>query len=106
MSCKFDRRFRAFGSIRYARVTMDADTGRSRGTGFASFWNLEDANKCIEEAERMRSDLDPAVSTCVTNTFSFLHFMAVYYAYYLSPHPYGRCHLILCLSPHLHVLTA
>lgn len=40
---------------------MDADTGRSRGTGFVSFWNLEDANKCIEEADRMRADLDPEV---------------------------------------------
>lgn len=50
-----------FGPIRYARVTMDPDTGRSRGTGFVSFWRLEDASKCLEEAERMKSDLDPEV---------------------------------------------
>lgn len=54
-------RFWAFGPIRYARVTVDADTGRSRGTGFVSFWRLEDANSCIEQAERIKSDLDPEV---------------------------------------------
>ena len=54
-------RFRDFGKVRYARITMDADTGRSRGTGFVSFWEVDDAKTCIEEAERMRSDLDPEV---------------------------------------------
>ena len=34
---------------------------RSKGTGFVSFWNLADADKCIEEAERMREDMDPEV---------------------------------------------
>lgn len=54
-------RFRAFGPLRYARVTMDHDSGRSRGTGFVSFWNLADAEACIEEADRMRDDLDVEV---------------------------------------------
>ncbi|KAF7311626.1 Ribosome biogenesis [Mycena kentingensis (nom. inval.)] len=46
--------FRAFGPLRYARVTMDAATGRSRGTGFACFWNKEDADKVIEQSELLR----------------------------------------------------
>ncbi|KAF5368841.1 hypothetical protein D9758_002895 [Tetrapyrgos nigripes] len=48
--------FRAFGPLRYARITMDPDTGRSRGTGFACFWNKEDADKVIEQSELLRSE--------------------------------------------------
>ena len=59
------RSFRAFGPLRYARVTMDRDSGRSRGTGFVCFWNLDDADTCIEEADRMRDDLDPEVRSFV-----------------------------------------
>jgi nucleolar protein 4 len=40
---------------------MDHDSGRSRGTGFVCFWNLTDANACLEEADRMREDLDVQV---------------------------------------------
>ncbi|KAK8846604.1 hypothetical protein IAR55_005690 [Kwoniella newhampshirensis] len=45
--------FRSFGPLRYARITMDKFTGRSRGTGFVCFWNVEHANEAIEEAERV-----------------------------------------------------
>jgi nucleolar protein 4 len=48
--------FRAFGPLRYARITMDPETGRSRGTGFACFWNKEDADKVLEQAEILRSE--------------------------------------------------
>ncbi|ORY03776.1 hypothetical protein K493DRAFT_345951 [Basidiobolus meristosporus CBS 931.73] len=41
--------FRQFGKVRYCRITMDHETGRSRGTGFVCFWNKEDAQKCVEE---------------------------------------------------------
>ncbi|KAF8651388.1 hypothetical protein AX16_004811 [Volvariella volvacea WC 439] len=47
--------FRAFGPLRYARITMDHSTGRSRGTGFACFWNKEDADKVISQSELLRS---------------------------------------------------
>ncbi|KAI0646281.1 hypothetical protein C8Q79DRAFT_909390 [Trametes meyenii] len=48
--------FRAFGPLRYARITLDAATGRSRGTGFACFWNKEDADKAIEQSEILRAE--------------------------------------------------
>lgn len=49
-------RFRAFGPLRYARITLDHATGRSRGTGFACFWNLEDADKVVEQSEILRME--------------------------------------------------
>ncbi|CDO75284.1 hypothetical protein BN946_scf184334.g2 [Trametes cinnabarina] len=48
--------FRAFGPLRYARITMDAATGRSRGTGFVCFWNKEDADKAIEQSNILRAE--------------------------------------------------
>ncbi|TFK93384.1 RNA-binding domain-containing protein [Polyporus arcularius HHB13444] len=57
--------FRAFGPLRYARITMDAATGRSRGTGFACFWNKEDADKAIEQSNILRAETlgnQPAVT--------------------------------------------
>ncbi|KAI0371919.1 RNA-binding domain-containing protein [Pilatotrama ljubarskyi] len=56
--------FRAFGPLRYARITMDAVTGRSRGTGFVCFWNKEDADKAIEQSNILRAETvgnDPVV---------------------------------------------
>ncbi|TBU55534.1 RNA-binding domain-containing protein [Dichomitus squalens] len=58
--------FRAFGPLRYARITMDHATGRSRGTGFACFWNKEDADKAIEQSDILRAETvgnEPAVTT-------------------------------------------
>ncbi|KAF8598969.1 RNA-binding domain-containing protein [Ceratobasidium sp. AG-I] len=49
--------FRAFGPLRYARITIDKDTGRSRGTGFVCFWKKEHADEAIEEAEAMAREL-------------------------------------------------
>ncbi|KAE9410201.1 hypothetical protein BT96DRAFT_953357 [Gymnopus androsaceus JB14] len=49
-------RFRAFGPLRYARITMDPETGRSRGTGFACFWNKDDADKAVEQSDLLRSE--------------------------------------------------
>ncbi|KDQ55525.1 hypothetical protein JAAARDRAFT_37540 [Jaapia argillacea MUCL 33604] len=48
--------FRTFGPLRYARVTMDHSTGRSRGTGFACFWNKEDADKAIQQSDILRME--------------------------------------------------
>ena len=48
-----DCSFRTFGPLRYAKITMDRATGRSRGTGFACFWKREDADKVLEEANRV-----------------------------------------------------
>lgn len=35
---------------------MEYDTGRSRGTGFACFWNREHADAVITESEKLRLD--------------------------------------------------
>ncbi|CAL1711095.1 unnamed protein product [Somion occarium] len=48
--------FRAFGPLRYARITMDHETGRSRGTGFVCFWNKADADKAIEQSDILRQE--------------------------------------------------
>ncbi|CAE7109595.1 unnamed protein product [Rhizoctonia solani] len=65
--------FRAFGPLRYARITMDHETGRSRGTGFACFWKKEDADAAVEEAEAMAKELGtdkPTGSSKIHNPFS------------------------------------
>lgn len=42
---------------------MDHETGRSRGTGFACFWNVEDADKAIEKSELLRLEAAGSTST-------------------------------------------
>lgn len=44
--------FSQFGATRYARIVLDRNTERPRGTGFVCFYNLEDADNCIREAPR------------------------------------------------------
>ncbi|KAK6500228.1 RNA recognition motif-containing protein [Arthrobotrys musiformis] len=41
-----------FGPIRYARVVLEHDTGRPRGTAFVSFYNEADFEKCVAEAPK------------------------------------------------------
>ena len=48
--------FEQFGSVSEAIVVTDRDTGRSRGFGFVTFENSEDAQKAIEEMNN--SELD------------------------------------------------
>ena len=48
--------FEQFGSVSDAIVVTDRDTGRSRGFGFVTFENSEDAEKAIEEMNN--SELD------------------------------------------------
>lgn len=50
------RRFRAWGPLRYARLTVDAETGRPRGTGFVCFRNKADADKVIDKSETLRAE--------------------------------------------------
>lgn len=49
-------RFRAFGPLRYVRLAVDPETERPRGTGFACFWNKEDADKAIKQGEILRAE--------------------------------------------------
>jgi nucleolar protein 4 len=48
--------FRTFGPLRYARITIDKFTGRSRGSGFVCYWNVEHADQAIAEAEKVASE--------------------------------------------------
>jgi nucleolar protein 4 len=61
--------FRTFGPLRYARITIDKFTGRSRGSGFVCFWNVEHADRAIEEAEKVASETGAnAMPVCPTWT--------------------------------------
>ena len=48
--------FEQFGEIEDVRVITDRDTGRSRGFGFITFQNREDALKAIEEKDGTELD--------------------------------------------------
>ncbi|KAJ3767246.1 hypothetical protein FB446DRAFT_339096 [Lentinula raphanica] len=61
--------FRAFGPLRYARITMDSETGRSRGTGFVCFWNKEDADTVIEQSDLLRTETGPLTEAPKHNPF-------------------------------------
>lgn len=63
--------FRTFGPLRYAKITMDRATGRSRGTGFACFWKREHADEALDEASRVREVTGAnAVDISTKNPFS------------------------------------
>ncbi|KAK0234917.1 hypothetical protein EDD85DRAFT_887307 [Armillaria nabsnona] len=62
--------FRAFGPLRYARITLDSSTGRSRGTGFACFWNKEDADKVVEQSDLLKAETTGVESAPKKNPFS------------------------------------
>ncbi|KAJ5113524.1 hypothetical protein N7456_002058 [Penicillium angulare] len=44
--------FKQFGNLRYARIVVDHETERPRGTGFVCFWKAEDAANCVRGAPR------------------------------------------------------
>ena len=48
--------FESFGQVSEARVITDRDTGRSRGFGFVTFDNDEDADNAIQQMDG--KDLD------------------------------------------------
>ncbi|CAG8496231.1 9792_t:CDS:2, partial [Ambispora leptoticha] len=60
--------FSSFGPLQYCVLTMDNDTGRSRGTGFVCFKELKDANHCLEEAEKLQMNLKNETTECTTVT--------------------------------------
>ena len=53
--------FRAFGPLRYAKVTMDKATNRPRGTGFVCFWQKESADNAIRQAQLVEREVGSAV---------------------------------------------
>ena len=42
--------FSQFGEVAYASVSLDRETKRSRGFGFVTFVNAEDAQRAMDEA--------------------------------------------------------
>ncbi|KAJ7582762.1 hypothetical protein C8J56DRAFT_864966 [Mycena floridula] len=62
--------FRAFGPLRYARITLDPASGRSRGTGFACFWNKEDADKVVEQSELLKLETTGLIDVPKKNPFT------------------------------------
>lgn len=48
--------FEQFGEVEDARVITDRETGRSRGFGFVTFVNDDDAQKAIEEMDGKELD--------------------------------------------------
>lgn len=44
--------FSQFGRVRYARIVVDPETERPKGTGFVCFRNIEDAVSCVHDAPK------------------------------------------------------
>ncbi|OTF70565.1 RNA-binding protein 28-like protein, partial [Euroglyphus maynei] len=42
--------FKSFGLVEYCRICYDDYSGKSKGTGFIKFKNLDDARECLNEA--------------------------------------------------------
>ena len=48
--------FTQFGPLRYARIVVDPETERPRGTGFVCFWRVEDSMTCVREAPKQQDN--------------------------------------------------
>ena len=64
--------FKQFGPIRYARVVYDAETERSKGTGFVCFATEEHARECVRNCPKPQSATDPAPKRAATQSNSIL----------------------------------
>ncbi|PYH83504.1 hypothetical protein BO82DRAFT_352919 [Aspergillus uvarum CBS 121591] len=49
--------FTQFGPLRYARIVIDRETERPRGTGFVCFWKVDDAVSCMRDAPKQQDSL-------------------------------------------------
>ncbi|CCU82068.1 unnamed protein product [Blumeria hordei] len=52
LDAELKEHFEQFGPVRYARVVMERTTGRSKGSGFVCYYNVEDADSCYRGAPR------------------------------------------------------
>ncbi|KAE8348428.1 hypothetical protein BDV28DRAFT_91604 [Aspergillus coremiiformis] len=49
--------FTQFGPLRYARIVVDPETERPRGTGFVCFWKAEDAGSCVSDSPKQEDTI-------------------------------------------------
>ncbi|KAL4929584.1 mRNA-binding ribosome biosynthesis protein NOP4 [Aspergillus undulatus] len=49
--------FTQFGPLRYARIVVDPETERPRGTGFVCFWKPENCASCVQGAPKQQDPL-------------------------------------------------
>ncbi|USP76082.1 putative RNA-binding protein C4F6.14 [Curvularia clavata] len=67
--------FQQFGGIRYARVVMDRETERPKGTAFVAFFTEEDMVNCLKGVPRVKlqkKDLNKQDGSTITVTHSVL----------------------------------
>ncbi|KNG46979.1 nucleolar protein 4 [Stemphylium lycopersici] len=67
--------FQQFGGIRFARVVVDRETERPKGTGFVSFFSEEDMINCLKGVPRVKlqkKDLNKKDGSTITVTHSVL----------------------------------
>ncbi|KAF7442469.1 RNA-binding protein [Pyrenophora tritici-repentis] len=67
--------FQQFGGIRFARVVVDRETERPKGTGFVSFFTEEDMINCLKGVPRVKlqkKNLDKKDGSTITVTHSVL----------------------------------
>ncbi|KAF1838063.1 RNA-binding domain-containing protein [Decorospora gaudefroyi] len=67
--------FQQFGGIRFARVVVDRETERPKGTGFVSFFTEEDMIDCLKGVPRVKlqkKNLDKKDGSTITVTHSVL----------------------------------
>lgn len=67
--------FEQFGGIRFARVVVDRETERPKGTGFASFYSEEEMITCLKGVPRIKlqqKNLDKKDGSTITVTHSVL----------------------------------
>ncbi|CAO2654940.1 Nn.00g116730.m01.CDS01 [Neocucurbitaria sp. VM-36] len=67
--------FKQFGGVRFARVVVDRETERPKGTGFVSFFVEEDMINCLKGVPRVKlqkKNLDKKDGSTITVTHSVL----------------------------------
>ncbi|KAH7395279.1 hypothetical protein DE146DRAFT_659714 [Phaeosphaeria sp. MPI-PUGE-AT-0046c] len=67
--------FEQFGNVRFARVVLDRETERPKGTGFVSFYNEEDMINCLKGVPRVKlqtRNVDKKDGSTITVTHSVL----------------------------------
>jgi len=67
--------FQTFGGVRFARVVVDRETERPKGTGFVSFFKEEDMVNCLKGVPRVKlqkKNVDKKDGSTITVTHSVL----------------------------------